>query len=194
MRPDPAKIIMAALFAAGNRGATQTDLREMLELTPGQYTLIWDDFLSYVAQHTPFIVQCIEGRYSLVTDPAYGQFLKRIIEKEKREPLTEADNQVLILIAYGQPLSRKQIDYMRGSDSEWNLAKLRRRALIVGNALSDAANAELYYGTTSYFLTAYGFSSLSDLPPCPAELAVLFERCERRFHQQSISRIDANLA
>jgi segregation and condensation protein B len=83
--------------------------------------------------------------------------------------LSTAALEVLAIVAYKQPISRADIEAIRGVQSERAIATLVHRRLIAEVGRQDSPGRPILYGTTDVFLQTFGLRSLEDLPPLPAE-------------------------
>lgn len=106
--------------------------------------------------------------YTLATRPEYGEYLARLREPPK-ERLSAASLEVLAVIAYRQPVTKAEIDRVRGVDSSGPLHTLLEKRLIACVGRKDAPGRPMLYGTTDVFLKAFGLSSLADLPELPGD-------------------------
>lgn len=108
--------------------------------------------------------------YTLATRPEYAEYLARLREPPK-ERLSAASLEVLAVIAYRQPVTKAEIDRVRGVDSSGPLHTLLEKRLITCVGRKDAPGRPMLYGTTEVFLKAFGLSSLADLPALPGDFA-----------------------
>ena len=95
--------------------------------------------------------------------------IKQYFEIPLTVPLTNALLEVLAIIAYRQPITRLEIDEIRGVQSSGSLQKLMARGLIDTHGRLDAPGRPFRYVTTESFLDYFGLSSLEDLPPLPEQ-------------------------
>lgn len=114
------------------------------------------------------------GSYRMVSAPDLGEFCRRLLGMETRTRLSRAALETLGVIAYRQPVSRVQIERIRGVDSDSPLATLLARSLIEETGRLDAPGRPAQFGTTDVFLAYFGIPSLDALPdvhiPPPEEL------------------------
>jgi len=103
------------------------------------------------------------GEYQLSTNSACSTQVKNFLNAELREKLTDATVEVLAIIAYRQPISKAEIEAIRGVNSQYSLRHLLMRGLI--EKISNPADARSFlYQTTTEFLMHMGMSSVSELP------------------------------
>jgi len=121
------------------------------------------------------IVEVAEG-FQMVTDPALASHVARLTRRVRTIRLTKPSLETLAIIAYRQPLTRIEIEQVRGVDAGGVLDTLLRFALIRITGRKEAPGRPLVYGTTREFLDHFGLRSLEDLPSreelqgVPAEL------------------------
>lgn len=113
----------------------------------------------------PYRVSQAGGHYLLVATPEAVQWLERAFGGRLRRRLSQAALEVLAIVAYRQPLTRAEVDAIRGVASGEVLQSLVERGLVhvVGHAAAPGRPA--LYGTTPQFLQLFGLSSLDELPP-----------------------------
>ncbi|HUG17095.1 MAG TPA: SMC-Scp complex subunit ScpB [Thermomicrobiales bacterium] len=103
----------------------------------------------------------------LVTEPRYARPVARLLGIERRARLSTAALETLALVAYRQPVTRAEIEAVRGVDSSGVLSTLIARELIETLGRRPTAGSPVEYGTTSMFLQFFGLMSLSELPDPP---------------------------
>ncbi len=105
----------------------------------------------------------------LTTAPEYSADIERFLDLESVTTLTPASLEVLAIVAYQEPVTRPQIDSIRGVNSESSLRTLLRHGLIEDSGRSESPGRPILYSTTPDFLTHFGLSSMEDLPEIVAE-------------------------
>lgn len=120
------------------------------------------------------------GGYCLATVPAVSPLLQ--CYKQPESKLTQTLLETLAIIAYRQPITKPEIDHIRGVNSDYAIRRLQELELIEIKGRSDTIGRPLLYGTTQRFLEYFGLNSLQDLPELP-RLQQLLENPEiRREH------------
>jgi segregation and condensation protein B len=124
-----------------------------------------------------FTVVHVAGGYQFATRPTYGVWLGRMLRERIRRKLSISALESLAVIAYKQPVTKPEIEAIRGVNIDYVLRTLLERNLIaiVGRAASPGR--PLLYGTTQDFLKHFGLNDLSDLPK-PREIDELLEEAE----------------
>ncbi len=105
----------------------------------------------------------VAGGYQFRSDPALAPWLRRL-QKERVQRLSAAALETLAIIAYRQPVTRAEIEYLRGVDSGGVLKTLLERHLLRILGKKDIPGRPLLYGTSRYFLELFGLKDLNDLP------------------------------
>lgn len=109
------------------------------------------------------IVQ-IAGNYQLATLPEHAPYFERLAYSPSRSSLSQAALEALSIIAYRQPITRVEIEEIRGVKSERAIHTLVNKDLIEEVGRADAIGRPILYGTTKAFLDYFGLASLDDLP------------------------------
>jgi segregation and condensation protein B len=113
------------------------------------------------------IVQ-VGGGYRLCTRPELAGFL--VTPEEPPSRLSAASLEALVIVAYRQPVTRSQIEQIRGVRSERALANLVERDLVTEVGRAEGPGRPILYGTTDTFLETFGLDTITNLPPLPAQL------------------------
>lgn len=114
-------------------------------------------------------LQRLASQVQLVTAPELGLELDRYFGYEAGTRLSNAALETLAIIAYRQPVTRTQVEQLRGVDCSGVLATLLNRGLIAESGRLDTVGHPILFSTTLAFLRHFGLSSPADLPPLPAE-------------------------
>jgi len=158
------KIIEALLFAS-SEPLTQTKINTVfMDDAPDLSELI--DSLSdqFEKEQRPLEIQKIAGGYQLITKPEYETWVKKALTKSGKLTLSQAALETLAIIAYKQPVSRYEIEAIRGVDSTGVLKTILDRSLIKINGRDIGPGRPLLYGTTEAFLEHFGLNRISDMP------------------------------
>lgn len=160
--------VEALLFAAGGDGLKTSVIADVLQITQSEAVSLChalrDDYASRLAGLE--IVTSDDG-WQMVTRAEYGPYLARLANGPQTARLSQAALEVLAIVAYRQPLSRGQIEAIRGVQSDGVVTSLAHRQLIEEVGRLDGPGRPILYGTTSLFLQSFGLHSLDDLPPMP---------------------------
>jgi len=110
-------------------------------------------------------IQEVAGGYQLCTRPEYGSYVQRLMRMGDLEPLTRATLEALAIVVYRQPITRAEVDAVRGVQSVHHLIKLQDRRLIREVGRRPGPGRPILYGTTEGFLRYFGLKDVSALPP-----------------------------
>ncbi len=128
----------------------------------------------------------VDDAFGFVTLAENDLFLKKLCTPVRVRRLSQAALEVLAIIAYRQPVTRSEIDSIRGIKSERVIDGLIDKGLIEISGRSEGVGRPLIYATTKEFLKKFGFTSLKDLPEVPEYEEMRREREEEGFGQISI--------
>jgi len=127
-----------------------------------------------------FTVVEFGGGWQIATRPEYSPLIEKLLKTRKYSRLSRAGLEVLAIVAYRQPITRLEIDDIRGVQSSGALATLQERNLITVVGRSEAVGHPLLYGTTRDFLGHLGLKGLSQLPDLPTIEEVVENRDDLR--------------
>jgi segregation and condensation protein B len=104
------------------------------------------------------------GGYRMATRSTLSPFVKTLFVGEQETSLSRSLMETLAVIAYRQPVTRPEVDFIRGVNSDYAIRKLLEMGLADVEGRADSLGRPLLYGTTSLFLEQFGLRSLEDLP------------------------------
>lgn len=108
---------------------------------------------------------CVAGAWQFVTQPEYAPWLKVLVGAKPRPPrLTMPALETLAIVAYRQPITRAEIEQIRGVNVDGVMQTLLERGLIAAVGRADVVGRPVLYGTTELFLEYFGLRSIEDLP------------------------------
>ena len=128
----------------------------------------------------------VDNAFGFVTYVENDIFVKKLCTPVRVRRLSQAALEVLAIIAYRQPVTRSEIDSIRGIKSERVIDGLIAKELVEVTGRSEGVGRPLIYGTTSEFLRKFGFASLKDLPEVPEYEEMRREREEEGYGQMSL--------
>ncbi|MFA6078690.1 MAG: SMC-Scp complex subunit ScpB [Candidatus Omnitrophota bacterium] len=165
MERDEIKRIVEALLFVSDRPLAPDTLRDVLkDAEIADIKASMDDLnKEYAATGRSFIIKEIAGGYQMMTDPIYSKW---ITELYKRPPdkLRGPALETLAIIAYKQPITRNQIEAIRGVNVDGVINTLEDRVLIKIKGRAEGPGRPILYGTTNEFLIHFGLKSLDELP------------------------------
>src|SRR5438094_940054 len=108
---------------------------------------------------------CVAGSWQFVSQPQYAPWLKALVGEKMRPPcLSQAALETLAIVAYRQPLTRAEIEHIRGVSVDGVMQTLLERGLVEQVGRAEVVGRPMTYGTTPLFLEYFGLRSLEDLP------------------------------
>ncbi len=110
------------------------------------------------------ILEEVAGGYQFRTDPAYSEYITNFNKRIKKFRLSRAALEVLAIIAYKQPVTRVEVESIRGVDSSGVINALLERRILEIKGRKEVIGKPFLYGTTGEFLEVFGLKSLTDLP------------------------------
>jgi segregation and condensation protein B len=122
----------------------------------------------------PYRIVEIAGGYQFATRSEYAEYVSRLFKEKSRRRLSGASLETLAIIAYKQPVSKQDVENIRGVNCDEVLKSLLEKNLITITGRSESVGRPLLYGTTTEFLRHFGLHSVSDLPK-PRELEELMK-------------------
>ncbi|WDF81599.1 SMC-Scp complex subunit ScpB [Lacticaseibacillus pabuli] len=158
--------IEAVLYAAGEDGVELGALSQILGIAPAAMRQQMDSFIARLKTDATrgLCVRVSGERYYLLTKPELAETLKRYFQGPPATGLSQAALEVLAIIAYQQPVTRIEVDEVRGVQSSGALQTLITRQLVAEAGRLDAPGRPIMYATTPEFLDYFGLKSLDDLP------------------------------
>jgi segregation and condensation protein B len=147
--------------AEGNEAA-----RSLKKVKEEQLTAALEDLAKdHEGANRSYRLVCVAGAWQFVTQPDYAPWLKALVGHKTRPPrLSQPGLETLAIIAYRQPLTRAEIEQVRGVAVDGVMQTLLERGLIEQLGRAEVVGRPMTYGTTSLFLEYFGLRSLEDLP------------------------------
>jgi segregation and condensation protein B len=182
-RPTPElKLVLEALLFAATRPLNPGELRELLaqaaqdedapEAAPLRRTKA-DDIAAALealaAEHAAagrsYRLACVAGAWQFVTQPEYAAWLRALVGRKARPPrLSQPALETLTIIAYRQPVTRAEMEQVRGVSVDGVLQTLVERGLVEAVGRAEVVGRPVTYGTTALFLEHFGLKALEELP------------------------------
>lgn len=169
--PSLLQLVESLLFVAGEP-VTVAQLVRALEVPADAVELALEQ-LSEQCRSRGVRVQRHGDQIQLVSAPEAARAVGRFLGVQASARLSNAALEVLAIVAYRQPLTRAQVDAIRGVDSSGSLRALLARELVVEAGRLDAIGRPILYATTPAFLQQFGLASLAELPQLEFALPAL---------------------
>lgn len=161
------RLVESLLFVA-DEPVPIARLARTLEVPEAMVQVVLDR-LARECQTRGIRLQRTAGRVQLVSAPEAAPYIERFLGLELTSRLSPAALEVLAIIAYRQPITRAQIEAIRGVSCDAVLRTLVSRGLVEEVGRLEQAGRPILYGTTFQFLQYFGLSSLEELPPLEPE-------------------------
>jgi segregation and condensation protein B len=173
-------IVESLLFTAGDEGLTLKQIAEALEVDESIVEGIINTLKrEYEADSKRGItIVQLAGAYQLATKKENASYLKRLVDSPNTATLSQAALETLAIIAYKQPITRAEIEEIRGVKTERPLQTLMAKALIKEVGRVEGTGRAYLYGTTKEFLDYFGLRNIEELPPLPDQMTEDFAQEE----------------
>src|ERR1022692_5009279 len=143
------------------------------ELTPALEELAKD----HDAAKRSFRLACVAGSWQFVTEPEFAPWLKALVGHRLRPPrLSQPGLETLAIIAYRQPITRAEIEQVRGVSVDGVMQTLVERGLVEQVGRAEVVGRPMTYGTTVVFLEYFGLRSLDELPAADELRKIVIEK------------------
>jgi segregation and condensation protein B len=183
-------VIEALLFVAGDEGLEIKQIAEVLEVDNQVVQELLGELQSdYKRSSRGFQIVELAGTYQLATLPEHAPYFERLAHSPSRTSLSQAALETLAIIAYKQPITRVEIEEIRGVKADRALHTLGAKDLVHEVDRADAPGRPILYGTTKSFLDYFGLAHIRELPDSALfesdtsleeETRLLFEKLETK--------------
>jgi len=167
---DLANIIEAILYVAGEPVA-QEDLVRALDQPEGEVmAAIAHLEMQYDMQRRGLRLKRFGEHVQLATRSEYAPYIQRLLQPVQKQSLSQAAMETLAVVAYRQPVTRLDVEAVRGVKCDYSLQSLMNKGLICQLGHKETIGHPHLYGTTDVFLSHFGLRTLQDLPAPPEKL------------------------
>lgn len=158
-------IIEGLLYVQGDLGLTIEQVSDILEITPEEAKdLILSLKQDYIDEDRGLRINYLGNSFKLTTKEEHKEYFKKLLENPRNNVLSNQALETLAIIAYNEPITRIDVDEIRGVDSAYVVRRLLAKGLIKECGRSDKPGHPILYKTTDEFLDYFGLSSKEDLP------------------------------
>jgi len=148
-----------------NNPLTLDKIKEITRLEKKRSRSIINELISkYDHDDRPFKIYEIAGGYKLGTKPQYSVWVEKILENKRKHQISKAALETMAIIAYNQPITRLEIEKIRGVSCSGVLFNLLKHKFVKISGRKKAPGNPLLYKVTDYFLMHFGLKNLSELP------------------------------
>ncbi|KAB2909586.1 MAG: SMC-Scp complex subunit ScpB [Ignavibacteriales bacterium] len=175
-------VIEGLIFASEDPITADEILRAIIVIDGDSVEITKDDIIKsvelintkYESELYPFKIMNIAGGYSFATKPELSKYLGYLNSEKIKRRLSQASLETLSIIAYRQPVTKPDIESIRGVNSDYILSTLLDKKLITIVGRAESVGRPLLYGTTDDFLKYFGLNKITDLPK-PREIDELMQ-------------------
>lgn len=118
----------------------------------------------YRTEEFSFQLDFTGGGFQFLTKPAYQTSISILLRQQSQKRLSTAQMETLSIIAYKQPVTKGDIEQIRGVNSDYSVQKLLEKELVEIKGKSEGLGRPMIYGTSAKFMEYFGINNLSDLP------------------------------
>ncbi len=180
--------IVEAIIFASDQPVKKEEITEVIQKMSGFDAFSVEDNQIDFILHTlsgkyqndqfPFEIRKTGGGYQFFTKPDYYPFIKQAVLTKNQKKLSKASMEVLSVIAYKQPVTKTEVEHIRGVNSDYAVHKLLDKKLITVTGRSEAPGKPLLYATTNFFLQYLGLNKIEDMPKLKEFEATVEENAE----------------
>lgn len=162
-----AHIVEAILFVTGEP-VLMSDIAKALEVTSGEVAMAVDLLKMDCEDGMRGIVVKRSGDHvQLATRASYAPYVERLLQPVQKQTLSQAAMETLAVIAYKQPVTRGDIEAIRGVKCDYSVMSLMNKGMIQEVGRRETLGRPILYGTTDTFLSHFGLENLGQLPAMP---------------------------
>ncbi|MDT8716564.1 segregation/condensation protein B [Clostridium sp. 19966] len=172
-------IIESLLFVSGEPMKLK-DIASILELSPAFTKKVLKEMMFIYEDRGVKLIR-INDEFQLVTKSENSEYIQKILKTNSRQSLSQASLETLAIIAYKQPITRIDIDEIRGVKSDSAVAKLLDKKLIKESGRLDAPGRPILYSTTDDFLKQLNIENIKELP----SLEVIVEKYMKEYQENT---------
>ena len=158
-------VIEGLLYVQGDLGLTIKQVMDVLDVSEDEAKrLIFNLKNSYEKENRGLRIKYLANTFKLTTKEEHKDYYQKLLENPKTHTLSQGALETLAIIAYNEPITRLDIDKLRGVDSSYIIRRLLAKGLIKENGKADLPGKPILYKTTDDFLDYFGLSTIKDLP------------------------------
>ena len=158
-------IIEGLLFVSGEDGLTSDELVNITGKSIDEIKeAIQELYKDYESNDRGIQIEYLGNHFKLTTKQEHKEYYQKLVEEEENSTLSQSALETLAIIAYNEPITRCEIDEIRGVSSVYVIRKLVLKGLIEDVGRSEAPGRPILYSVTSKFLDYFGLGSIDELP------------------------------
>ena len=169
MEKKKAAIVECLLFVAGEP-VLITEIARVLEQDEASVkALLYEMEMTYLEEGRGICLMTTDDTAQLVSNRDYISYVETLLQPEQKKSVSQSIMETLAVIAYKQPVTRAEIESIRGVRCEYAVSQLIKLGLIAAVGRKDVIGKPMLYATTDTFLHKFGLHNLSELPTLPLE-------------------------
>ena len=169
MEKKKAAIVECMLFVAGEP-VLITEIARVLEQDEASVkALLYEMEMTYREEGRGICLMTTDDTAQLVSNRDYISYVETLLQPEQKKSVSQSIMETLAVIAYKQPVTRAEIESIRGVRCEYAVSQLIKLGLIAAVGRKDVIGKPMLYATTDTFLHKFGLHNLSELPTLPLE-------------------------
>ncbi len=191
--------IIESLIFGSDESLTPRQIQEILWAAENgalRYRMREEEILGYIRELNAEYVHAgrsfriihVAGGYQFATMPDFAEWLGRMVKEKSRRKLSQATLETLSVIAYKQPVTKPEIEAIRGVNADYAIQKLMERGLVTIAGRAMTPGRPLLYGTTMDFLKHFGLNDLSELPK-PREIEEIMAEQGTEMERELLKRM-----
>ena len=158
-------ILEGILFVVGDEGINLNALKEIMNINETEAKdLLLNLKKSYEEKSRGLRISYLGDAFKLTTKCEHKEYYEKLVVNPETNTLSQAALEVLAIVAYNQPITRSEIDELRGVSCSYTIRKLLAKGLLKESGKSDMPGRPNLYKTTSEFLDYFGLATIQDLP------------------------------
>lgn len=158
-------ILEGLLFVVGEDGLNIDQIKDVLQIEEDEAKqLILDLKEDYSSEKRGLRIDFLGNKIKLTTKPEHKEYYQKLLENPETNALSQASLETLAIIAYNQPVTRLDVDELRGVSTGQMIRKLVAKGFVKEGGRSNLPGRPILYETTNEFLDYFGLSSIEDLP------------------------------
>ena len=191
--PTLAQVIEALLLLA-EEPVSKDELVQWIQMPPLSHlaagevdleSIVEDLVRDYEVRLSPLELRSVAGGWQFFSRPSYAPYLQLFLNQKEQKRLSKSALETLAIVAYRQPITRSELEHIRGVSSDYAVQKLLEKELIEPAGRAELPGKPLLYRTTRAFLNYFGLNELNDLPKLK-ELAHEEETTPQNFYTPEV--------
>jgi segregation and condensation protein B len=175
------KLILESILFSSQKPLTPKELRELLSSAAVEDSEVTEEFkglkeatltaaleqlaMGHQREDRSYRLACVAGAWQFVAKPEYAPWIKALVGQKPKPPrLSQPALETLAIIAYRQPVTRAEVEQVRGVNVDGVMQTLLERGLVEQVGRAEVVGRPMTYGTTSLFLEYFGLANLEELP------------------------------